>query len=156
MRHGAGQMLPNSDYRDLFAELNAASARYLLVGAHALAFHGRPRFTKDLDVWVEATAENAPRVAAALLSFGAPAEMVRREDFETPGLIVQLGVEPNRIDITTVLDGLTFEEAWPGRVMTEYGDQRVPVIGLDDFARNKRSTGRLRDLADLEDLGIES
>ena len=148
-------MLPNSDYRDLFAELNAAGARYLLVGAHALAFHGRPRFTKDLDVWVEASDENAPRVVAGLLAFGAPAEMVRLEDFEKPGLILQLGVAPNRIDVTTTLDGLTFAEAWPGRAMTAYGDQNVPVIGLDDFARNKRSTGRLRDLADLEDLGLE-
>jgi hypothetical protein len=147
-------MPPNRDYRDLFAELNATGARYLLVGAHALAFHGRPRYTKDLDVWVEASPKNAVPVVRALLAFGAPAEQILAEDFERPGAIVQLGVAPNRIDIATVLDGVTFQEAWLRREETTYGDQPIPVIGREDLARNKRATGRLQDLADLEELGL--
>jgi hypothetical protein len=142
----------NKDYRDLFAALNEAAARYLLVGGYAIAYHGRPRFTQDLDVWVEATPENAERVHRALLSFGAPADRFSASDFAAPRFVVQLGVAPNRISILTTISGLEFGEAWPSRAVTEYGDQAVPVIGREELIRNKRASGRTQDLADVEML----
>lgn len=142
----------NRDFRDLFAALNAEGVRFLLVGGYAFSFHVEPRFTKDLDVWVEASPEAAPRVLRALLAFGAPAELVEESDFREPRVTVQLGVPPNRIDLLTALSGLAFEEAWPHRVETTYGDQRLWVIGRDDLAINKRASGRDQDLVDLRKL----
>ena len=103
----------NPDFRDLFAALNEAQANYLVVGAHAVAFYAEPRFTKDLDVWVEASPVNAPRVLAALQAFGAPLGTASEADFQVPGAVLQIGVAPNRIDITTQIDGVAFGEAWP-------------------------------------------
>ncbi len=142
----------NRDFSDLFAALNAEGVRYLLVGGYAYSFHVEPRFTRDLDVWVEASAEAAPRVLRAVLAFGAPAELVEESDFREPRVTVQLGVPPNRIDLLTAVSGLTFEAAWPGRVETTYGDQRIWVIGRDDLATNKRASGRDQDLVDLKKL----
>lgn len=106
---------PSSDFEELLAYFNARSARAIIVGGHALAFHGRPRFTKDLDVFVEASADNAARVLDALRNFGFGDAGLTLADFSTPGPIVQLGVPPNRIDLLTTIDGVTFEEAWAGR-----------------------------------------
>jgi hypothetical protein len=145
-------MPANPDFRDLFAAFNAAQVRYLLVGGYALAFHGRPRFTKDLDVWVEPDAENAARAYAALGTFGAPLNELRVGDLERPGLIFQIGVAPNRIDVLTAIDGLTFSEAWPDRRETRYSDQTVPVISRHHLILNKRATGRPQDLLDAEEL----
>ena len=123
-----------------------------MVGAYALALHGRPRATGDLDVWVDATPENAPRVLRALAAFGAPLDDIAEADLSRPGVVVQLGVPPGRIDILTNLTGLTFEEAWPGRVRHGFGDAQVDFIGRDSFVRNKRATGRAKDLGDIEGL----
>ena len=142
----------NPDFRDLFAALNAAEARYLLVGGYAVAFHAQPRFTKDLDVWTEPTPENATRVLAALRAFGAPVGDLTAEDLARPGIVFQMGVPPNRIDIVTAIDGVSFAEAWPGRSATTYGDQPVPVIGKADLIRNKRASGRPQDLLDVASL----
>jgi hypothetical protein len=142
----------NRDFRDLFAALNAEGVRYLLVGGYAYSFHVEPRFTKDLDVWVEAAPDTAPRVLRALLGFGAPAELLDERDFAEPRVTVQLGVPPNRIDILTALSGLSFEDAWANRVETPFGDQRIWVIGRDDLAMNKRASGRDQDLVDLKKL----
>ncbi len=145
-------MAVNPDFRDLFAALNAAGARYLLVGGYAVAFHAEPRFTKDLDVWTEPSGANAARVHQALQAFGAPLQDLTDDDLGRAGLVFQIGVPPNRIDIVTSIDGVEFAEAWPGHAETTYGDQAVPVIGRAELIRNKRASGRPQDLLDLEIL----
>jgi hypothetical protein len=146
----------NPDFRDLFAELNAQKADFLVVGAHALAAHGHVRATKDLDVWVRSTPKNAKRVYQALASFGAPLSDLTPEDLATPNVVFQIGVPPIRIDIVTSIDGVTFEEAWLERVESRYDDQRVHVLSRRHLIQNKKATGRLQDLADVEHLeGLE-
>ncbi|MDQ6893727.1 MAG: hypothetical protein M3167_13720 [Acidobacteriota bacterium] len=145
-------MSANPDFRDLFAAFNAAQVRYLLVGGYALAFHGRPRFTKDLDVWLEPGVQNAARAYAALGAFGAPLNQLNVNDLERPGLIFQIGLAPNRIDVLTAIDGVTFENAWPDRQETRYSDQLVPVISRKHLIVNKRSTGRPQDVLDADEL----
>lgn len=142
----------NPDFRDLFAELNAQEADFLVVGAHALAAHGHVRATKDLDVWVRANSENSKRVFRALASFGAPLSDLTAEDLATPNVVFQIGVPPIRIDIVTSIDGVTFEEAWPERLESRYDDQRVHVLSRRHLIQNKKATGRLQDLADVEHL----
>lgn len=150
--HWRGHMLLNQDFRDLFVELNAHGVDFLVVGAHALAVHGHVRATKDLDVWVRPSAENAPRVMAALRSFGAATLAVTQADFEVPGITFQIGVEPVRIDIITAVDGVTFDPAWQNRIPAEYGDVPVFAISREDLIRNKLASGRPQDLADVEAL----
>jgi hypothetical protein len=140
----------NSDYRDLLAALNAAGASYLVVGGYALAVHAEPRFTRDLDVWIDADPANATRVWQALADFGAPLSELTPADLTSPELVFQIGVAPSRVDILTSIDGVTFAEAWPHRVRHSYGDQLVPFIGFDELVRNKRASGRAQDLADVE------
>lgn len=142
----------NPDFVDLLRAFIAADVRFLVVGAYALALHGRPRATGDLDVWVDATPENAARVMRALANFGAPLTDISAADFASPGAVVQLGVAPVRIDLLTQLTGLTFAEAWAERVRGPFGDIEIDYIGREAFIRNKRATGRARDLADIEDL----
>ena len=143
----------NQDFLDLLSAFAAHDVRFLIVGAYALGVHGRPRATGDLDIWVEPTAENAGRLVAALTDFGAPLTEVSAEDFSRPGIVFEIGLPPVRIDILTELSGVAFEEAWPGRVMAPFGPAETPFIGRDAFIRNKRATGRARDLGDLESLG---
>ena len=145
-------MQVNQDFADLFAALNAAEARYLLVGGYAVALHAEPRFTKDLDIWIDVSADNAARVHGALAAFGAPLSGISVLDLATPGNVVQIGVPPNRIDVVTSIDGLEFPEAWPDHIVTTYGDQPVPVIGKDALIKNKRASGRPQDLLDVERL----
>jgi len=140
----------NNDFSDLLSALNAAGVRYLIVGAHAVAFHSEPRFTKDLDVWVEPTQENARRVLEALNVFGAPLGGVAADDFAAPGTTFQIGVAPNRIDVLTEIDGVNFAEAWPGRVASHYGDHPMHVIGRQELLRNKRAAGRPQDVLDID------
>ena len=140
----------NPDFVDLLRAFIAADVRYLVVGAYALALHGRPRATADLDVWVDANPENAARVMRALKSFGAPMLDISQDDFARPGVVYQIGVPPGRIDILTELTGLTFEATWPDRVRGTFGDIDVDFIGRDAFIQNKRATGRTRDLGDIE------
>lgn len=148
-------MLPplSPDFRDLLYELSAAEARFLIVGGYAVALHGRPRATKDLDVWVEATKENAPRVLKALRAFGAPLHGLVEHDLEAPGVGLQIGVPPQRIDVLTAASGLRFEDAWPNRVeLTIAPDLRCSFLGLSDLLQNKRAAGRPQDLADVAAL----
>jgi hypothetical protein len=142
----------NPDFVDLLRELLAADVRFMVVGAYALALHGRPRATGDLDVWVEATPENASRVMRALAAFGAPMTDICEADFARPGVVYQIGVPPGRIDLLTELTGLTFTDAWPGCVRHAFGDVDVDFIGREAFVRNKRATGRPKDLADIDGL----
>jgi hypothetical protein len=142
----------NPDFVDLLRAFIAASVRFLVVGAYALAHHGRPRATGDLDVWVDATPANAPRVMDALTAFGAPMSEIAPGDFSRSGVVFQIGVPPGRIDILTELTGLTFAEAWPDREAGSFGDLTVDFIGREAFLRNKRATGRAKDLGDVEGL----
>lgn len=145
-------MAINPDFRDLFAALNAAQAKYLVVGGYALAFHGLPRFTKDMDIWVEATPQNAEKVFLALEEFGAPASGLTRADLARRNLIFQIGIAPNRIDVITSIDGVEFHEAWPSREEMTYGDQTLAIIGRKELIRNKRAAGRPQDLTDVRTL----
>ncbi|MBA3296334.1 MAG: hypothetical protein H0U19_05310 [Acidobacteria bacterium] len=143
----------NQDFLDLLRAFIDRNVRFLIVGAYALGVHGRPRATGDLDVWVDATPDNAPNIMRALEQFGAPTEQVTVEDFSRPGIVFQMGLPPLRIDILTELTALTFEEAWPGRTSADFGSVMVDVLGREDFIKNKRATGRARDLGDVEALG---
>lgn len=142
----------NQDFKDLFATFNAKKVDYLVVGAHALAVHGHVRATKDLDVWVRPTLGNGEKICEALSEFGAPVSQLKPGDFATDRLIFQVGVAPVRIDIITAVDGVDFEECWTRRVSSHYGDQPVSVLSREDLIRNKRASGRLQDLADIEKL----
>jgi hypothetical protein len=144
----------NEDFLDLLRLLLDAGARFLVVGAHAMAVHGVPRATGDLDIWVDPDPANADRAWRALLGFGAPVrEMgIVREDLETPGVVVQIGQPPRRIDLLTGVSGLSFAEAWPNRVEHATGGLVVPFLGRADLLRNKRASGRPKDLADLDVL----
>jgi len=142
----------NQDFVDLLRAFVAADVRFMIVGAYALALHGRPRATGDLDVWIDATPENAGRVMTALAQFGAPVAQISASDFAKPGIIYQIGVPPGRIDIVTELTGVTFAEAWPDRIRRPFGDIEVDFIGLAAFVHNKRATGRSKDLGDIEGL----
>ena len=145
-------MAVNPDFRDLIFELNAAGAEFLLVGGHALAAHGVIRFTKDIDVWIRPSEANAERVWMALERFGAPMSRLQKGDFSRKGMVVQIGLAPNRIDLLTHVDGLEFEAAWAGRIHSEYGDQDVQVLGREDLIRNKKAAGRPQDLLDADTL----
>jgi len=143
------------DFRDVLAELVRADARFLVVGAHALSVHGVPRATVDLGVWVDASGDNARRVWAALAAFGAPLEAldIAEIDFTLPDKVIQLGLPPYRIDILTGVSGVSFSDAWHERVEDMFDDIRVPFMGRAAFIKNKRASGRLKDLADLESIG---
>jgi hypothetical protein len=140
------------DFEELFACLRRRSVRALVVGGYAVAFHGRPRYTKDIDVFIESSPENAERLLAALDEFGFAGLGLTVADFTAPGKIVQLGVAPNRIDLLTAIDGVSFEEAWSTRVPGHYGSEAVDYIGLSELIRNKQASGRPQDLLDVDSL----
>ena len=142
----------NQDFVDLLRAFIAAEVRFLIVGAYALALHGRPRATGDLDLWIDATPENADRVMRALASFGAPLEEISAADFAREGVTYQMGMPPGRIDILTELTGITFADAWDDRLRRSFGDVEVDFIGRAAFIRNKRATGRPKDLGDIEGM----
>ena len=141
------------DFKELLALFNAHRVKYLIVGGYALAFHGAPRMTGDLDLLIQPTPENAERVLNALQAFGFGSVGLTREDFEQPDKTVQLGVSPVRVDIITSLTGVSWEEAYASSAPGTYGDVPVSYIGRDPFLANKRATARKKDLADLEALG---
>jgi hypothetical protein len=145
----------NRDFRDLLAAFLATDVRFLVVGAHAMAVHGVPRATGDLDVWIAPDPENADRAWSAVVRFGAPLSSmgVTRADFGRPDQVVQIGLPPRRIDILTSISGVAFDQAWPDRVIHETEGLAVPFLGRAALVRNKRASGRAKDLADLEALG---
>ncbi len=147
-------MPANSHFRDLFTESSAAEARPSDVGAPAVIFHATPRYTKDLDIWIEPTPENARRVFLALARFGAPMNGLAVEDLATPGTIFQIGIEPNRIDVITRMAALAFEDAWEHSAASTYGEVPIAVLGLEDLIANKRAVGRSQDLLDVEKLEL--
>jgi len=149
-------METHQDFRELLELFVAHEVEFLLVGAHALAYHGAPRFTGDLDIWVRPEPENADRILAALSAFGFGGLNLRPEDFVEPRQVIQLGVPPVRIDFLTSLTGLTWEGAFEGRVPGELGGVPVDYLGRDQLVANKRATGRRQDLADLDSLGEDA
>ncbi|MBC8329159.1 MAG: hypothetical protein H8E31_10485 [Planctomycetes bacterium] len=142
----------NPDYSDMLSALSGAAVEYLLVGAYAMACHGLPRATGDIDLWVKPSRENALRVFRALDAFGAPRQDLTQSDLERPGTVFQIGVAPRRIDLLTAIAGVAFEEAWSGRMTVEIAGLVVPVLGRDQLLKNKEAAGRPKDLADLEEL----
>ena len=143
------------DFRDLLASFNDHKVEYIIVGGYALAFHGAPRYTVDIDILVNPDTQNARRIMAALNEFGFGSVGLAEGDFESPDKVVQLGVPPVRVDIITSLTGVSWEEAFSGRVAGKYGDLPVYYIGRKEFIANKRAIGRKKDLADLDALGEE-
>jgi hypothetical protein len=141
------------DFRELLASFNAHEVEYLVVGGFALAFHGAPRFTGDLDLFVRPDPANARKVLAALAAFGFGDLGLTLDDFLRDDSVVQLGVPPVRVDLLTSLSGVTWEDASRRCAPGELGGMAVAFIGRDEFVANKRSTGRAKDLADLEALG---
>ena len=153
MPSDASFMEIRNDFRELLELFNKHKVEYLIVGGYALAFHGAPRFTGDIDLLVRPVRENAERILAALNEFGFGSMDLSENDFTTPGIVVQLGVPPIRIDIVTRVSGVSWEKADAGKVPGCYGQTPVFFISRDDFIANKRATGRKKDAADIEALG---
>jgi hypothetical protein len=141
------------DFRDLLALLNEHKVEYLIVGGYALAFHGAPRFTGDIDIFVRPAVENARRVLDALAAFGFRFANLTAADFENLNKVVQLGVPPVRIDLITSISGVSWEEAEASKEPGTFGSVPVSYIGRQQYIKNKRAAGRKKDLADIEALG---
>jgi len=141
------------DFKELLGLFNTRHVDYLIVGGYALAFHGAPRFTGDLDILVKPDPDNAQKILLALAEFGFGSLGLTSRDFFETERVVQLGVPPVRIDLITSLTGVTWPEAWAGKISGRFGDVPVYFIGRGEFVMNKRALGRKRDLADLEALG---
>ena len=142
----------NPDFKEFIQSLNANQVKYLVIGGYAVAVHGYPRYTKDIDIWLEMTPENADRMLAALRDFGFGTLEITPEDFMTPNQVIQLGYPPNRIDLITTPDGVDFPTCYNAKVEIEMNNITVPFIDLENLRLNKRASGRLQDLADLENL----
>lgn len=142
----------NKDYKEMLQCLLEENVRFLLVGAYAVAVYGYPRATKDIDLFVRAVPENASNLIRALTRFGAPLAGVSESDFSTEGVVFQIGNSPRRIDILTRISGIDFEQAFTNRKIISVEGMEVPVISVEDLIANKRATGRLQDLADIEKL----
>ena len=140
----------SSDWTALLAEFNAAGVKYLVVGAYAYGRYAVPRATGDLDLWIERERHNARRVYDALIRFGAPLDNVTPDDFEKDDFVYMFGRPPLRIDVLTAIDGVTFDESWAARTEGKLGGVAVSFIGRNEFLRNKRATGRTKDIADAE------
>jgi hypothetical protein len=140
------------DFKDLLALFNVREVEYIIIGAHALAYHGAPRYTGDLDILVRPTAENARRILAALEEFGFGSLGLKNEDFISPDQVVQLGNAPVRVDLVTSITGVSWEEAAAGKRAGTFGGCEVHYLGKGELIRNKRALGRKKDLADLEAL----
>ena len=141
-----------SDLREFIALLNSHKVDFVVVGGHAVAFHGHPRFTGDIDFFVRATPANATRILDVLAAFGFGNLGITEKDLLEPGQVIQLGRPPNRIDILTSISGVDFETAWQSRVASQLDELPVSFLGLAELLRNKESSGRQKDLSDLEKL----
>ena len=148
----------NPDFVEFLAALLSNEARFLVVGAHALAAHGVPRATGDIDIWFDRAPENADRVFRAMVEFGAPAASMSTTaaDLRAPDMVFQIGLPPRRIDLLTDVSGLNFDEAWSRRIIHRLEGLEIPFLGRADLVQNKRASGRHKDLGDLEALGEEA
>jgi len=143
----------SKDLREFVELLNSRKVNYLLVGGHAVAFHGYPRFTGDIDFWIDTSLENAALVAEVVRDFGFASLHIDAADFSAPDRIIQLGRAPHRIDILTSITGVSFPEAWQTRIPTNIGQLEISVISKELLVRNKLATGRPQDLADVKRMG---
>lgn len=148
-------MEAQQDFKELLELFNGHKVEYMIVGGYALAYHGAPRFTGDIDIFVKPSIENAQKILSALTDFGFGSLNLTIDDFQNPDSVVQLGVPPVRIDIITSITGVTWLEADKGKMEGVYGDIPVHFLGREQYIANKRATGRKKDLADLESLGEE-
>lgn len=142
----------SGDFKELLLLFGEENVKYLIVGGFALAHYGQPRYTKDLDIWIDRSDGNPERVFQALSKFGAPLANVTIEDFADPENIFQIGVEPLRVDILPDISGVDFADAWVRRERSTYGDVPVNVISREDYISNKRASGRPQALRDIESL----
>ncbi len=142
----------NQDFKEFIQSLNDNGVRYLVIGGYAVAFHGHPRYTKDMDVWIAMDAENAANMVKALEQFGFASLGLQAADFLMPDQIIQLGYPPNRIDVITTAAGVDFETCYAARVQSEVNGVPVNFIDLENLKRNKKAAGRHQDLADVENL----
>ena len=142
----------NQDFKEFIQFLNDNQVRYLIVGGYAVALHGHPRYTKDIDIWIEMSPENADNLLKALEQFGFGSLGLKPEDFLEPNQIIQLGYPPNRIDLLTTIDGVNFENCYPLKLEIVIDNIVANFIDLDNLKKNKTASGRLQDLADLENL----
>ena len=140
------------DFDEFFGSLIGHGVEFLVVGAYALAFHGAPRYTGDIDIFLKPTLENARRVLDALSAFGFPTAALRPLDVVDPGRVIQMGVEPVQIHLMSDISGVSWDEAWEGRATARWGSHNLAFIGRAEFIRNKRAAGRLKDQADVEAL----
>ncbi|MBN1843967.1 MAG: hypothetical protein JW883_17030 [Deltaproteobacteria bacterium] len=140
------------DYEELLGLLNKHQVKYCIVGAYAIAFYGKPRYTKDIDILIEPSVENGKRIVQALNDFGFGSLDLSEQDFVEEGNIIQLGYEPVRVDIITSITGVGFREAWENKVTGSYGKEKIFFIGLKDLIRSKEMTGRKQDAVDVEIL----
>ncbi len=145
-------MILTPDFKEFIQSLNDNNVRYLVVGGYAVAFHGHPRFTKDIDIWLWIDEDNASNMVKALEQFGFASLGLTSDDFLEPGIIVQLGYPPNRIDLITGLAGVDFSTCYHHRIEENMDDVILPFIDLENLRKNKKAVGRLQDLADLENL----
>jgi hypothetical protein len=145
-------MAGNPDYKDLFRIFSEEQVEYLVVGAHAVVFYAEPRYTKDIDIWVRPTPENANKVWTALKKFGAPLGNVTPHDFTDSTMVYQIGIAPNRIDILMGVEGVEFENAWKNKVGSAYDGIPIHILGRSDLIKAKQTTKRPQDLLDLERL----
>jgi hypothetical protein len=145
-------MVLNQDFKEFIQSLNENNVRYLIIGGYAVAYHGHPHYTKDLDVWIELGRENAVNLLKSLNQFGFGSLGLTAEDFLEPDQIIQLGYPPSRIDILNTLEGVDFESCYVSKVIATIDDIPMNFIDLENLRKNKKATGRLQDLADLENL----
>ena len=145
-------MAINKDFADLLHLLNSVRAKYLIVGAYAVIFYTEPRYTKDIDIWIEPTPENAQKVYQALQRFGAPVKNLSVKVLTNPNMVYQIGMAPNRIDILMGLGRFPFDRAWKGKRASRYGKERVYFLSQKDLVRVKRETGRPQDQLDVQAL----
>jgi hypothetical protein len=143
----------NQDFKEFIQSLNDNNVMYLVIGAYAVAFYGYPRYTKDIDIWIDMNPTNASNIVKALAQFGFESLGLVASDFLVPEQIIQLGVPPNRIDLITTPSGVDFNTCYASRVQVEINDVIVNFIDLENLKKNKQASGRLQDLADLQNLG---
>jgi hypothetical protein len=151
MRFREPKML-NPDFQEILSTFSDERVEFLLVGAYAVAAHGIPRATGDIDLWIRPTPDNARRVWSALEIFGAPLSRFSPADFKKTGQVIQIGVAPGRIDLLTSIDGVEFDDAWHDRILVKVDGVIVPTISRPHLIANKRATARPQDLADAERL----
>lgn len=142
----------NSDFHYFIKLLNTYSVKYILVGAFVRAFYGRPRYTGDMDIFIEPQEDNAEKIMQVLSDFGFSGIGLVKDDFTIPDQTIQLGQEPRRIDILTGITGVTFEDAWLKKEISEIDGLAVNILHKDDYIKNKKALGRHKDLADIEEI----